>query len=108
MGVLLLCSLLTHILLLCAVKLTSLLGLNSSAPSALSEIQHFGKINNTILHFVGLSSISVFILGQIGIFYLLINYSPAVKKILYRRKTQNPYYAPQTLSGNNKLSNKKD
>lgn len=104
-GVLLACSLVTHLLLLAAVSLTRLLGLAISTPSSLTNISHFGQTHNSLLHIVGLSSVAFFIFGQVLVFYLLINYSPAIRKILYRREIDNPYPAP--ITGQQRLTESK-
>ena len=95
-GVLLASSLVTQLLLLGAVFLTRLLGLQASAPLSITSIGHFGHTHSSLLHIVGVSSIAFFIFGQVLVFYLLINYSPAVRKILYCREIDNPYPAPIT------------
>jgi len=105
-GLLLACSLLTHILLMLAVQLTSLLGLAEGNPNTLVDIKYFGAVNPILLHCTSLLSLAFFIAGQIGIFYMLINFSPAVKKILYKRRNVNPYYAPSTVDTPMRIGNK--
>ena len=105
-GLLLACSLLTHILLMLAVQLTTPLGLTEGKPNTLVEIKYFGSVNHILLHFTSLLSLAFFIAGQIGIFYVLINFSPAVKKILYKRRNLNPYYAPSAVDTSMRIDNK--
>ena len=93
-AVLLFCSLTTHILLLGAVWLTNALNFGQSAPKTLVEINHFGPVNGTLLHFVGLTSLGCFTIGQICTFYLLLNRSNVIRTILYKNTKTNPYTSP--------------
>jgi len=95
-AILLVCSLVTHLLLLAAVWLTQLLDLAKFAPKALVEVTHFGLVNSTLLHIVGLSSFGFFLASQITVFYLLLNHSTAIRKILYKHHVSNPYPRPIT------------
>ena len=93
-AILLACSLITHLLLLAAVWLTQLFDFAKTAPKTLVEVNHFGLINSTLLHIVGLSSLGCFLTGQITVFYMLLNYSPVIRRILYKNNKENPYPKP--------------
>ena len=93
LGTLLVCSLATHLLLAAATTLTSTLPALKQAQQG-TPTTAFGPIHTWLLHLVGMLSISTFIACQIILFYCLLNYNAAVRRILYAQKCQNPYPAP--------------
>jgi hypothetical protein len=93
LGLLLICSVVSNFLVVTASMATTTIFTDYSGDS-FTIVDQFGLVYKPFLHAAGILSIMFFCLGQIAIFYTLLNNSKAVQKILFQSKQHNPYPAP--------------
>ena len=93
-GVLLLCSVVTQLILSALDSLSIWLQLgdfSNTIPS--SEMTTMPATHTIFMHVLGVGSVLFFLFAQISIFYILLNYNQRVRDILYGRQ-KNPYSEP--------------
>lgn len=105
LGLLLICSVVTNFLVVVACMATTAVFSKFSGDS-FTIVDQFGWVYIPFLHTASFLSIAFFCIGQISIFYILLNRSRAIKKILFQPKHHNPYPAPSTSK--NKLLEQQD
>ena len=93
-GVLLLCSVVTQLILWALDGLSTWMQLGEfSSTIPTSELTTMHTAHSIFMHVVGIGSVLFFLFAQISIFYILLNYNQRVRDILYGRQ-KNPDSEP--------------